>query len=721
MAKNKIPQLISKVVLISCGFFCSPCFATLFVEEDFNYPSGASLEFQNGGDGFSSRWIQNSANGEVTIADDSIAYPFIQNNGGALRIAPSANTPNISFQRSLERSFNQGETVWMSFLIQGENVGIGHAFLRLAPQVGIGKRWGSWFAIENERGEPTMSPGRAYLLVSRFTITADGTSVALWLDPDLTNEPTLDEAIVTHDIPNLLSINDVRLDVQGFGQGDYLIDELKIADSWDDVISRDLNSPVSCLLKTASTSMRTSFYVTCDFSAPVTGLTADDFIIENGTINSVFGTGRIQNLLITPTRTGVVSLQLPSNTVSTPFSAQNYASNTLEVDYNPNGDGRTRVDFRVDFSYSPFITGSSTASSWAGDVIALILNDEEAPQDFDQAALGEILYLFDDTVQLFEDIIGSRPPLTAPYRGRIRLEIGNIGGGLANHGIFNFAIDRSIFQEMYESVSAGMGQYRPAYFYELHRNYWHDGFNPRIDYHTSEGPLAYGWWTVGFNNAMAIIAARNLGIELTGTTDVFQRDNEDLLDNYIDNPEIYDWENSWNASLIPQRPNTSLNDLMTGLLTRLYDSLGEVDFFSNLYRELVLLPILPGRDSYQQARDNFYLAVSRASGFDQKTLFENTLRWPLSNNAKNLIDSELPAVPLNLQVQFPNNTETPLLTIEGREGYRYRFIQSSDLQNWETIETLPTLNNDGTIDFFDTERNSDRNFYQLRVWRGLPR
>ena len=102
----------------------------------------------------------------------------------------------------------------------------------------------------------------------------------------------------------------------------------------------------------------------------------------------------------------------------------------------------------------------------------------------------------------------------------------------------------------------------------------------------------------------------------------------------------YSWKEGWCINLVPWAERTSLNDLMTGLLIQLHRDHGGNKFMKNLYHEIPKLKDLKGRDDYQGARDNFYIASSLAA---QKDLFDyyKKIRWNISQQARDEVIKKL--------------------------------------------------------------------------------
>ncbi len=91
--------------------------------------------------------------------------------------------------------------------------------------------------------------------------------------------------------------------------------------------------PPTVLLNTPSNEVTTSFVVTVAFNEPVTSLSANDFIITNGTISNLSGSGDSYSFQVSPQAEGNISIQLPANQAEDAAGNGNLASNTLNVNY----------------------------------------------------------------------------------------------------------------------------------------------------------------------------------------------------------------------------------------------------------------------------------------------------------------------------------------------------------------------------------------------------
>ena len=128
--------------------------------------------------------------------------------------------------------------------------------------------------------------------------------------------------------------------------------------------------------------MSQPFTVNINFNELVTGLELSDFVINNGVVSNLFGSGNVYSVDVTPTTFGNVSLNLPTNVVMDAAGNGNLASNILNVDFQqpPNSTGpdlelsmTSNVDFSPIFSNVVFTieltnVGVAAANNIAVDV-----------------------------------------------------------------------------------------------------------------------------------------------------------------------------------------------------------------------------------------------------------------------------------------------------------------------------------------------------------------
>ena len=295
-------------------------------------------------------------------------------------------------------------------------------------------------------------------------------------------------------------------------------------------------------------------------------------------------------------------------------------------------------------NYRKNIAGGKVVSAWLGKRAAIVIDGETAPEERDQKIMTELVQTFDKLFETYEEITGVKPNNYGYFKDLATIEVSDkVGGGLAHHNQLGIAVGTGFFENLYKRWKKGERTLDQIYFYETARNFWPPEFNRKIDYHTTKGVDDYGWWTVGFNNAMSIF----LPSEIPQVKDMyyfgsngkqFSDGMEKNIIKYIEGN--YSWKDGFCINLVPWAERTSLNDLMTGLLIQLHRDYGGIKFIKNLYREIPKLKDLKGRDDYQGARDNFYIASSLAAQKDLISYFSK-IRWSISDKAKKEVNKKL--------------------------------------------------------------------------------
>ncbi len=88
-------------------------------------------------------------------------------------------------------------------------------------------------------------------------------------------------------------------------------------------------------LSTASAIESGPFTVQAQFSQPVTGLTAGDFVLSNANASNLTGGGSSYSIMLTPVASGLVTVSLPAGAAQNAGATASLASNTVGVTYTP--------------------------------------------------------------------------------------------------------------------------------------------------------------------------------------------------------------------------------------------------------------------------------------------------------------------------------------------------------------------------------------------------
>ena len=234
----------------------------------------------------------------------------------------------------------------------GEGYGISHSFTQIFGMGNAGAatrlrvRWPSGAIDESLNVLPnrfltlregsTAAPG---LTSPGNQTTNRGTAVNLALSA---SDPTGD--ILTYGatgLPAGLSLNSTSGLITGMVSSSALSNYttlLTVTDGWS-IVSRSItwkiNGPGApgVILSTASSNVTGPYDVAISFTASVSGLSSADFIIGNGNVASLTGSGASYSARINPGTPGQVTVSLPANAAISGGGPGNTASTVLPVNY----------------------------------------------------------------------------------------------------------------------------------------------------------------------------------------------------------------------------------------------------------------------------------------------------------------------------------------------------------------------------------------------------
>ena len=310
------------------------------------------------------------------------------------------------------------------------------------------------------------------------------------------------------------------------------------------------------------------------------------------------------------------------------------ASDSIDIIVSPLNEGTEVRVVATDYDF--WCSSQRKAVAWYDDTIAIVIEGEDALQ-LDADAMSRIVTFFHRLYDKYESITElTNLPLESPWQDRITIQIplDNCGaGGLAHHGVLGISVGRGLFDIQYEISLSEQERYLQVFFYESNRNFWLPEFNDYIDWAMDDEPMNWGWWTVGMNNAMAVMMTDVLGIDLeyAGYDSQWFRDRMVAnFETYRDNP-IYDFNYGWRQEYMPWDPNESINDLMSGLVIHSYETWGGETWLKGFYQSIRNVPPRSNVFAYQESRDNIYQIWSAAAGEDLKDFFVDDLRWNLTS------------------------------------------------------------------------------------------
>ena len=292
----------------------------------------------------------------------------------------------------------------------------------------------------------------------------------------------------------------------------------------------------------------------------------------------------------------------------------------------------------VSTNHDFWCSSNTEAVAWFDDSIAIVIEGQDA-LTLDHATMTRMVEFFHRLYDKYESITGLTDlPLDTPWQEHITIQIplDNCGaGGLANHGVRGISIGRGFFDEQYDILLSGQERYHQVFFYESNRNFWPSYFNESFDWAMNDEPMNWGWWTVGMNNAMAVMMSDMLNVELEyfGQDSTWFRDRMILNFDTYKNNTLYDFDYGWRQEYMPWNTNESINDLMSGLIIHSYETWGGEMWLKNFYQ--VIATVVPRSDvfAYQECRDNIYQIWSDAAGVDLLDFFVNDMRWLIASDS----------------------------------------------------------------------------------------
>jgi YVTN family beta-propeller protein len=173
-----------------------------------------------------------------------------------------------------------------------------------------------------------------------FTTTDDG--VRLWVNNQLLVDQWVDQGSTTHQgIIALTAGVPVEIRMEYFDNSWGAVAKLEWQSSSQvrqvipkEQLSAGSGRPVPAL-STSNPSVTGAFSVAVNFGESVSGLTANDFLVANGTPASLNGSGAAYTLTVNPAANGEVTVNLPANVCLDITNEGNVAANTLSVTYTP--------------------------------------------------------------------------------------------------------------------------------------------------------------------------------------------------------------------------------------------------------------------------------------------------------------------------------------------------------------------------------------------------
>ncbi len=231
-----------KITPLTCAIINSP-----FNIEDFVYTEVGNEDRCI--ESFSSFWnLNNDSRNIARIDNQSLEYPPLVSDGSSLKIpldnSSAPRSPAFLMRRTLETTYNDGDTMWLGYLLKANQIRNGHIFVSPNSDIsiGIGKRWGNILGIDNTSVNlRSLTNGETVFLVAKYELNQGSSSdnVYLWVNPNI-NEPIEQDAVTYKENINIGEIREIGINFQSVG--DFNIDRIAVADSYSNLINNTLSN-----------------------------------------------------------------------------------------------------------------------------------------------------------------------------------------------------------------------------------------------------------------------------------------------------------------------------------------------------------------------------------------------------------------------------------------------------------------------------------------------
>ena len=209
-------------------------------------------------------------------------------------------------------------------------------------------------------------------------------------------------------------------------------------------------------------------------------------------------------------------------------------------------------------------------------------------------------------------------------------------GGASYNGQLWAAVTKNSYQFSADTIDDVKPLMHQVFFYEAGRAVYDIVLDDILDWQM-QNPSEWGYWTLGFNGAMTVLAPEHMGVELEyygQDTAAFRQDRLNDLATYV-NDSQYTFNNTWCSYLFPWNQNQSVNDMMSGLLIYLADNYGGLEFLTRLFYRLKQQSPTPNKTDRKARAKNLYRAARQAAidlngilaGYQMTVYFKYTLRW----------------------------------------------------------------------------------------------
>lgn len=313
------------------------------------------------------------------------------------------------------------------------------------------------------------------------------------------------------------------------------------------------------------------------------------------------------------------------------------------------------LDVFSDSAYERIIACGPRVEAFLGRRVALLIDaSAELPHQqwsSDRRAVAASVRAIEDLLSTFDSVIG-RVPVPRPYRGRgTRVEVAFLEGaaGLAAHGVSGVAVGPAFIRGLVESAAQGTVVMPHVLCYELMRNYiFPEEFTVAFDYclrssrapDAALSPSCWGWCNQGFVNVVGTLLLEEIvpRVEFSyhgHTLNAFLAQMEAHFKQFVDGG--LPWADTFMHERLLWDPNSSLDNVYSGLLITLWRAHGRVAFLRRFFAAIPRLAALRApadKTDVDTARENFVLAACAGAQADLTAYFEGELRWPVREAAR---------------------------------------------------------------------------------------
>jgi hypothetical protein len=305
----------------------------------------------------------------------------------------------------------------------------------------------------------------------------------------------------------------------------------------------------------------------------------------------------------------------------------------------------TAISTQASITYTSFDNNTYLRYVYEGNKTALLIPENYNTNSIEAEKMREAVQKLDQVYDLYTQITGKEPInwSQSTYNGKtiIAADVNTCGFGCGYLGFKGIEVNAgAAWTEVKSQFLANPQLMSTALTYEFGRNFWHSNWSNKLQYVSPDvDPIVTGYAVfnrlVTFSKLPNIIPAPFNNIPYVD----FYNGIRNLLTTYINSPS-YTWQNTLKTGQsVPSNVfNYGTTDLFASFCLDLSARYGN-NFVNNVWKHV---NNLPNRTTTQDAVDNFYIASCSACNVNLYNLFTNTYKWPISNNAKIIIDSAIP-------------------------------------------------------------------------------